>query len=374
MEEKNLLSLSYGRIVKRDIEATGGLLPASFETYQVIRPNDIVFRFTDLQNDKRSLRSAISRETGIITSAYVAASPKGIDPQYLSFLLRSYDTSKVFYGMGGGIRQSLRFDDVKRLPVLLPSAEEQRTIADYLDRETARIDKVIEKQEKLMKTLSERRVAVAELALDDFPKFAPLKMVTKLVQTGPFGSQLNSAEYQSGGVPVVNPSHISAAGIVANPDVAVSPEKAADLSRHAFRIDDLVVGRRGELGRAAVVTRNEEDFLCGTGSILVRPDIDRVRPQFLKLTIGSTRSREALSLASVGSTMENLNASIIGSLGVPAAPLEEQDECLRKLDLEIKRIDKLNTAVRQFIELTKERRSALITAAVTGQIDVREVA
>lgn len=85
MVNDNLLSLSYGRIIQRDIESLDGLLPASFETYQVVHPGDIIFRLTDLQNDKRSLRSAIVGEKGIITSAYLAAYPTGIASSYASY-------------------------------------------------------------------------------------------------------------------------------------------------------------------------------------------------------------------------------------------------------------------------------------------------
>ena len=117
MIEDNLLSLSYGRVVRRDIDSLDGLLPDSFETYQIVEPNDIVFRFTDLQNDQRSLRSARVTERGIITSAYTAATPVGIDQRYAAYLMRAYDTSKVFYGLGGGVRQSLNFADVRRSPL-----------------------------------------------------------------------------------------------------------------------------------------------------------------------------------------------------------------------------------------------------------------
>src|SRR5690606_21676902 len=115
MREKNLLSLSYGRIVRRDINSNEGLLPESFETYQIVDRNDIVFRMTDLQNDQRSLRSALVRERGIITSAYIAVRPKGINPSFLGYLIRAYDVQKVFYAMGGGLRQSLKFEELRRL-------------------------------------------------------------------------------------------------------------------------------------------------------------------------------------------------------------------------------------------------------------------
>ena len=160
MVENNLLSLSFGRIVKKDIETLGGLLPESFETYQVINKNDVVFRLTDLQNDKRSLRTAICNEKGIITSAYVAITPSAIDPYFYNYLMRSYDQTKVFYNLGSGMRQSLKYDELKRLPVVLPSQNEQQKIVEYLDRETARIDNLIAEKQNFINLLKEKRQAL----------------------------------------------------------------------------------------------------------------------------------------------------------------------------------------------------------------------
>jgi type I restriction enzyme S subunit len=123
MLEENLLSLSFGRIIRKDIDALGGLLPESFETYQIVEAGDIILRPTDLQNDKRSLRTAICKEKGIITSAYIAIkSGTELVPEFLNYLLRSYDFKKVFYGLGSGMRQSLKFNDIKWLPLVMPPA------------------------------------------------------------------------------------------------------------------------------------------------------------------------------------------------------------------------------------------------------------
>lgn len=160
LKETNLLSLSYGKIVRKDINKMEGLTPASYDGYNIIDPGDIVFRLTDLQNDQKSLRSGLSSERGIITSAYVTVRPKE-DSAYFNYLMRAYDKAKVFYGIGGGIRQSMKFWDLKRLPVAAPrdSAERSR-IADYLDQETRRIDELVQLKERAIELLQERRNAL----------------------------------------------------------------------------------------------------------------------------------------------------------------------------------------------------------------------
>ncbi len=163
--ETNILSLSFGRIIKKPENRNMGLIPESYETYQIVESGEIVFRFTDLQNDKRSLRSAEVTQRGIITSAYMAVKPHGLESTYLAWLMRSYDLCKVFYAMGGGLRQSLKFEDVKRLPVLVPSPEEQRNITNAINEETARIDSLIEKTEQSITLLKERHSAFITAAV-----------------------------------------------------------------------------------------------------------------------------------------------------------------------------------------------------------------
>lgn len=144
MQEQNLLSLSYGRIIRKDINTNGGLLPASFNTYNVVETGDIIIRPTDLQNDKRSLRTGLVKEQGIITSAYIDLRPKdNVNSKYYHYLLHSYDIIKVFYNMGNGVRQGLNFSEFAKLLLLEPTTVEQQQIADYLDIKCSEIDTLI---------------------------------------------------------------------------------------------------------------------------------------------------------------------------------------------------------------------------------------
>ena len=151
MVENNLLSLSYGKIIKKNIETSFGLLPESFETYNIIEKDDIVLRLTDLQNDHRSLRVGLCKERGIITSAYVTMRQK--DNQYapyLYYLLHTFDVKKGFYGMGDGVRQGLNWDELKHLSLVLPPPDEQKEITDYLDEKCAEIDTLVEKKQQFL--------------------------------------------------------------------------------------------------------------------------------------------------------------------------------------------------------------------------------
>ena len=153
IKNQNLLSLSYGNIVEKDINTSEGLLPASFSTYNIVEQGDIIIRPTDLQNDKVSLRTGLVKERGIITSAYIDLRPyEGVNSNFFHKVLHSYDVCKVFYNMGSGVRQGIGFADIANLVVFVPPLDEQKRIADFLDGKCAQIDEITKDlEEKIAK-------------------------------------------------------------------------------------------------------------------------------------------------------------------------------------------------------------------------------
>lgn len=134
MVESTVLSLSYGRIIIKPEEKLTGLVPESFETYQLVEPGDIIIRCTDLQNDKNSLRTAIAKDKGIITSAYLNLKMKiHASQDYFQLLLYVMDVTKEIYRYGSGLRQNLSYLDFKHLKVLIPPIKEQEKIVEFLD-------------------------------------------------------------------------------------------------------------------------------------------------------------------------------------------------------------------------------------------------
>jgi type I restriction enzyme, S subunit len=177
LNEKTVLSLSYGRIVVKPEEKMTGLVPESFDTYQLIKVGDIVIRTTDLQNDKTSLRVGLAKDKGMITSAYLGLRCKPeVHPEYVFRLLESYDALKVFYGMGSGLRQNIDFWDFKRLPLPLPPRAEQDSIVKFLDRKTAEIDTAIAKKERLIELLQEQKeILITAAVTQGLNPEAPMK-------------------------------------------------------------------------------------------------------------------------------------------------------------------------------------------------------
>ena len=164
--ETTVLSLSYGRIVVKPVDKLHGLVPASFETYQIVEPGDIVIRPTDLQNDWNSLRFGLSHNRGIITSAYLCFHTTDLlTREYGHLLLYAYDLSKVFYGLGSGLRQNLDWTDFKYLPCLVPPLPEQVAIVRFLDHADRRVRRYIRARQKLITLLEEQKQAIIHQAV-----------------------------------------------------------------------------------------------------------------------------------------------------------------------------------------------------------------
>jgi type I restriction enzyme S subunit len=277
--------------------------------------------------------------------------------------------------------------------IWLPPLSEQQSIAQYLDRQTAKIDTLITAKQRLLELLTEKRRSLITHAvtrglnpdaplrdsgigwLGMFPKHwetGRLKLICKSLQTGPFGSQLHAEDYVDGGIPVINPAHLINGRIEPDERVTVNKIMAEYLGVHKLEVGDVVLARRGDIGRCGLVTRKEIGWLCGTGSLRVRPDKEILDSKYLILLLTSTFAGSWLSLMSVGTTMDNLNTEIVGELAIPLPSLREQQAIVSYVENQTSKLDDLEAATKHTINLLQERRTALISAAVTGQVRIEE--
>lgn len=391
--EQDVLTLSYGQIKKKDVATKKGLLPASFETYQIVDPGDIILRLTDLQNDQRSLRVGFVKDRGIITSAYLCLEPRVKESSpFLYYLLHALDLQKAFYGMGAGLRQTMGFEDLRRLEIPLPPPTEQLGITRFLDQYTRLVERVLRTRKRQIQLLTEQKKIVVHLAVTrglnpsvplrstgvqwvpDVPQHwtvVPLGQVAQMIQTGPFGSQLHASDYVPGGIPVINPTHLAGGRIVPDTKFAVDQSTVDKLSKHILRDGDIVFARRGELGRCALVRSTEAGWLCGTRSLQLRVKDGWFIPEFLQLVLSAQGVRDFLSLSSVGATMENLNGSIVSRIRVQCPPLEEQQRIVSYVSDITSHLDRLIERATREAALVSEYRVRVITDVVTGKLDVR---
>ena len=151
------------------------------------------------------------------------------------------------------------------------------------------------------------------------------------LQTGPFGSSLHQRDYVLGGTPVVNPASIQDGKIVPIKKMAVGENTLERLSRFKLQAGDIVMGRRGEMGRCAVVSEHQDGWLCGTGSLILRLPED-ICPKYLAMLISSPYVREYLARSAVGTTMRNLNQSILLRMSVAVPPIAEQQRIVARVN------------------------------------------
>ena len=149
------------------------------------------------------------------------------------------------------------------------------------------------------------------------------------IKIGPFGSLLHKEDYIEGGHALVNPSHIIEGRIVTDSKLTVSEDKYSSLSSYALQKGDVVLGRRGEMGRCAVVS--DEGLICGTGSMIIRAGTE-MKPFFLQNIISSPSYRRVIESKAVGVTMMNLNAPTVASLKIPKLPIDMQEKYLNLVE------------------------------------------
>lgn len=368
MVENNLLSLSYGNIVKKDITANDGLLPESFETYQIVHPGDIVLRLTDLQNDKRSLRSALVGEKGIITSAYLCLAPTKISPAHLAYLIRAYDVSKVFYSMGGGLRQSMNFADLKRLPVAVPPLAEQFAIAGFLDHETAKIDALVAEQVKLIALLKEKRQAVISHAVTKgLDSHVPMKPSgIKWLGDVPAHWSVKQLRYLA----AVETGSKDTVNAVDEGDYPFFVRSDTVERIDSFTYDCEAVLTAGDGAGVGKVFHHFSGKFDAHQRVYVLHSFKGVSGRFLYFYLRELFARVALE-GGAKSTVDSLRRPMFQSFAVATPPMEEQGQLVKWIDGFEGHSSALIQEAELGVSLLKERRSALITAAVTGQIDVR---
>lgn len=390
--ENNVLSLSYGNIKEKNVEDNKGLLPESFETYQLIEPNDIIFRFTDLQNDKRSLRSAISNYKGIITSAYISVRTRQ-NAEYFNYLFRAYDLQKVYYSMGDGMRQSLKIDELNRMPITVPNQQIQTQIANYLDQETQKIDTLIAKQEKLIELLEEQRKSVISHAvtkgldsnapmkdsgvewLGDVPshwKVTFIKYITNKISSGK--TPLGGAEvYTNHGVIFLRSQNIYNDGLRLDDVSFIPSEIHISMKSSTVKKNDVLLNiTGGSIGRTCLVDRDIGDANVNQHVCIIRASKEKYS-KWIAMFMKSNSAQAQISYSQTGAGREGLNFSQIANMRLPFPKVEEQEHILNFVSQENIKYDNLISKQQALIEKFKEYRASIISHAVTGKIDVREL-
>lgn len=392
LQEKNLLSLSYGKIKRKDIDSPDGLLPASFDGYNIIEDGDIVLRLTDLQNDHTSLRVGLATERGIITSAYTTLRPIDTsNSKYLYYLLHAFDLKKGFYGMGSGVRQGLNYAEVKELRVVLPSQDEQNAIVCFLDEQCGKIDSIIEETKRVIEEYKcwkasmileavtrgvkpDRKMKKCDLEwISEIPFTWKTDRLKALFAFGK-GLPITKENLVDEGIPVVSYGQIHAKY---NTGTSITeslfryvPESYIESNPDSLiHKGDILVADTSEdidgCGNSVYIDK-EMPLFAGYHTIILK-SINQDDNKYLAYLFKSHVWRSQIRTRVSGVKLFSISKKILNFTTVILPPKEEQEEITRFLDEKCKLIDTLiENKQALMIDLEAYKRS-LIYESVTGK-------
>ena len=390
MVENTVLSLSYGRIVIKPPEKLHGLVPESFETYQIVNPGDIIIRSTDLQNDWHSLRVGLVEDRGIITSAYICLKTSHrMLPAYAHLLLHSYDLMKIFYGMGSGLRQNLDWSDFKRLPILIPQTDEQKIIVSYIKATNKKISRFIRSKRRMIEVLTEQKRAIINNAvttginrnvklkpsgvdyLDEIPEHwqvRPLKHWVKINEQA-----LPESTDPDYAFDYIDIGSVSTGYLINNPE-HMQFRNAPSRARRILRDGDTIISTvRTYLRAIYFVDGAPQNLIASTGFAVLTPQ-KGVYPKFLGFVIQSNSFIDKVTACSVGVAYPAIAETRLAAfpLAMPGN-IEEQQAIAKLIETDSASIDTAVTKALKEIDLIQEYRTRLTSDVVTGKIDVRDI-
>ncbi len=394
LQEKNLLSLSYGKIKRKDIETTEGLLPESFDGYNIIEPGDIVLRLTDLQNDQRSLRVGLATERGIVTSAYLTIRPRSqSQSQFLYYFLHAFDISKGFYGMGAGVRQGLNWDGIKWLKILVPPLPEQSRIAAFLDRRCSEIDRVIASTQSTIEEYKKLKQSIITEAvthgvrgprkmkdsgvewIGEIPEewgtaklkyFASIRSGITLGKVYPTGTELFEFPY----LRVANVQ----GGHVKFDDIATIMVTKEESMKYRLQTGELLMtegGDRDKLGRGTVWHGEIEPCLHQNHVFALNSDSHRLIAEFIEYLSISFVGRDYFDVTANQSVhLASTNTTTILNFIIPYPTTDEQIEIVAFLSSRCTQIEQMIEAKQRLLAELEAYKKSVIYEYVTGKREV----
>lgn len=388
--DSQLLSLTKQGVISRDIESGVGKYPASFEGYQYLETDDLVFCLFDVEETPRTIGR--STQSGMITAAYTRyrVDRKRAEPKFLEWYFLALDDQKRYRPFYSGLRNTIPKSVLSGTRISLPPIPVQKAIVEFLDRETAQIDNLIAKQEQLIVTLRERRASVIHNAVSkglspetemisvNTPWLSYMPVQWNLVtlkrnayikaRVGWKGMTSDEFEAESFAYLVTGRDFLSRT-IDLRECYQVSQERFVDDPFIQLRKGDLLVTKDGSIGKTALVGELDKPACLNSGVFLVRAN-KNCQNSFLYWVLNSNVFNEFIALQASGSTIQHLYQNVFETFKFGLPSLEEQEQIVGYLEDETARIDELISKAKELNVLLKTRRQALISAAVTGKISV----
>jgi type I restriction enzyme S subunit len=292
---------------------------------------------------------------------------QGINNKYLYYYL--YSLRKYLLELGkGGTQANISLTVLKKVPFLFPPVIEQKRIVEKLDKLFSRLETIKSRLDKIPLILKRFRQSVLDFALNGEGVDVMTKDVCELIQIGPFGTQLHKRDYILNGIPIINPTHIQKGRIISDFDFTIGRGKFNELRNYHLKEGDVIMGRRGEMARCALVGKLEDGWLCGTGSLFFRPLKGRIIPQYLFLSLNNDRTKEFLEAESKGTTMSNLNLNIANRIPLFCPSLKKQHEIIRRVESLFKTADQIEERYKKAKAHIEKLTQSILAKAFRGEL------
>ena len=389
------LALTLNGVIKRTKDDSDGLQPKEFDTYQILEENDFVFKMIDLQNISTS-RVGLSPYTGLVSPAYIRFSPrkKGQFNPFIYYYFMSLYYNCVFNSMGGdGVRSALNAKDMGNFLCPFPSVDEQKKIVSFLDKKTAKIDKLIEIENKQIEKLKEYKQAViTEAVTKGLDKSAPMKdSGVEWIGEIPEDWSIQKILYQLK-MPITDGPHTTpelfSEGVAFVSAEAVSCGNGridfnhirGYISEEFYRecclkyipeMDDVYMIKSGATtGRVSIVTTLEPKFTIWSPLAVMRCDKSKMIPKFLYYAVQSIQFQGQVALGWSFGTQQNLGMRTLEQLKILVPNIEIQQQVADYLDKNCADIEKLIEIKQKKIDMLNEYKKSLIYEYVTGKKEV----
>lgn len=394
-KKNNLLldcgSISFGEVVYKDNDKIPEETKAA---YQEVLAGEFLVNPLNLNFDLKSLRTALSNIDVVVSTGYIVLqSQKGTDKNYLRWLLYQFDIAHM-KTLGAGVRQTVNFTDIGNEYFYIPSIKEQQSIANFLDNATCKIDTLIQKQQNLIELLKEKRQALISHAvtkglnphvkmkdsgvewLGEVPEHWEVKRLKFVASYKNSNIDKKSYENQKQ-VRLCNYTDVYYNEKITNDiEFMIATASDSEINAMSLKKGDIIITKDSEnpadIGIPAIVTEELDNTVCGYHLTVIGANYD-MDSFYLYRTIQSSMTKAYLHAETPGITRYGLKQDTIGSILVVCPPYSEQQTIANYLDNATCKIDTLISKAQEAIELLKERRTALISATVTGKIDVREI-
>ena len=381
----NALKFYNGTIVpKANFDAeSDDYVADTITNYTIVQPDTIMINGLNLNYDLKSLRIGLVKETGVITSAYLALWPDSnrILPRFATYLFKGYETKMAFHNMGAGIRKTLGFKEFKQQPILIPVIQEQQHIVDFLDEKSAQVDAVmeqtrasIEEYKKLKQSIITEAVTkgirpnrpmkdsridwIKEIPVE-WNSIHPKALFSQRKERAAVGERQLTASQQFG--VVFQDEYMEKTGAK-----VVTVEKDFDILKHVEK-GDFVISMRSFQGG---LEYSENTGSISSAYVMLIPNLKYVFPRFFRWLLKSAVYINALqSTSNMVRDGQAMRYSNFAQVRLYTVPLEEQKQIADYLDKECDTIDSLIQRKEAFLSEMESYKKSLIFEYVTGKKD-----